>query len=48
MCEHEFEGKDRIIANQGIVSVIYKCNKCGEEFDQCIGETWTPDKNGDF
>lgn len=48
MCKHEFDGRDRIVSNNGLIFVIYKCTKCDEEFDQCIGETWKPNENGEF
>ena len=48
MCEHKFEGRKDIMVSSGIVFVIYECIECGEEFDQGIGETYPPNKKGEF
>lgn len=48
MCKHEFNGKKEFRMSSGIVSVIYECNKCFEEFELVIGEAYPPNENGEF
>ena len=46
-CVHEWSVKE-FYANRGIVYALYHCVICGKEAEQCIGETWKPNQNGEF